>query len=157
MTNQSIRKAGKVLCCPVCGAEFYKKRAELRAVNYCSRKCSATANYALAGVNRGRRRSPGTEFQKGIRPHNWTTVGDVRIRQRHNRHDAPRAWVKVAEPNVWRERARVVYESAYGAVPRGMVIHHINGDSLDDRLENLQALTRAQHAAVHATPPNKSI
>lgn len=29
------------------------------------------------------------------------------------------------------------------------VVHHLNGDHTDDRLENLQVVTRAQHIAIH--------
>jgi hypothetical protein len=29
------------------------------------------------------------------------------------------------------------------------VVHHINGDPTDDRLENLQVLSRAEHLALH--------
>jgi hypothetical protein len=29
------------------------------------------------------------------------------------------------------------------------VVHHINGDSTDDRLENLQVLSRSEHTAIH--------
>ena len=31
------------------------------------------------------------------------------------------------------------------------VIHHINGDSFDDRIENLQKLMRSKHSSLHAT------
>lgn len=29
------------------------------------------------------------------------------------------------------------------------VVHHINGDKTDDRIENLEVLTRAEHIEVH--------
>lgn len=29
------------------------------------------------------------------------------------------------------------------------IVHHVNGDPTDDRLENLQILTRAEHVALH--------
>lgn len=29
------------------------------------------------------------------------------------------------------------------------VVHHINGDRSDDRIENLQVVTRAEHLAIH--------
>lgn len=29
------------------------------------------------------------------------------------------------------------------------IVHHVNGDGSDDRVENLQIVTRAEHAAIH--------
>lgn len=57
--------------------------------------------------------------------------------------------MKVAEPNVWKMRAVLVWEEAHGPVPKGYVVHHENRDSLDDRLENLRLLTRADHLREH--------
>ena len=33
---------------------------------------------------------------------------------------------------------RVIWEHHFGEIPKGMIIHHINGDSKDNRIENLQ-------------------
>lgn len=132
--------------CPVCGRQFKRKLAEARAVNYCSRSCSAKANMTLPGIQKGEHLSPGTQFVRGQIPENWQPVGSVRIRTHRGRQ---RAWVKVEEPNRWRLRAVVVWETARGPVPGGSVVHHRNRDALDDRLENLQALTRAQHLEEH--------
>ena len=145
------------LTCPVCASPFTRKPAEIRPTNCCSVRCSTKLNYKLHGVNKGKQRSPSTQFVSGARPTNLLPVGSVTTRVRHKRRGDTRAWVKVAEPNVWRERAVVVWESVNGPRPRGLVIHHINGDPLDDRPENLVALTRAEHVAVHATTsPNMS-
>lgn len=142
--------------CPVCGTTFNRKPAEVREVNYCSVSCSATANMTLMPIPKGERRGVASEFAAGARPGNHLPVGSVRIRTRHKRNGDRRAFVKVSEPNVWRERAVVVWEAVNGPRARGSVIHHINHDSLDDRLENLEALTRSEHAAVHALSPNMS-
>jgi len=42
---------------------------------------------------------------------------------------------------------RLVWEAAHGKLPDGWVVHHINGEKLDNRLENLIALPRKKHNA----------
>ena len=45
----------------------------------------------------------------------------------------------------WRRLARVVWARLVGPIPSGHVIIHLNGDSSDCRLENLQCLSRAEN------------
>lgn len=99
-------------------------------------------------IKAGQRLSPATEFTPGQEAHNRLPVGAVTIRcETHTGLD--RAWIKTAEPNVWRKRAVVVWEAVNGEVPRGSVVHHRDRDSLHDAIENLQALTRKEHADEH--------
>lgn len=76
-------------------------------------------------------------------------VGTMRIRTRHKRGGVQRAYVKMAEPNTWTLRARVVWETAHGPVPRGKGIHHRDGDTLNDALENLELVSKARHIDLH--------
>ncbi len=46
-------------------------------------------------------------------------------------------------------RARWVWEQANGKLPWGSIIHHVNHDPSDDRLENLMAVTRVEHNKIH--------
>lgn len=97
---------------------------------------------------KGLRLSPQTEFKKGQKGINWLPVGSVRVR-RDKGKGQPRAYIKVAEPNIWKLRAVLVWEKENGPVPKGFVVHHKNENSLEDVIENLCALTRAQHLMAH--------
>lgn len=96
----------------------------------------------------GQHASSKTEFKKGQSAHNRLPIGAVSIRIESNTK-LPRAWIKVAEPNVWKKRAIVVWEGENGPVPAGFVIHHQDRDSLNDDISNLQLLSRSAHRKEH--------
>jgi len=77
-------------------------------------------------------------FSKGLcRPHYRTTTGFY-LRKRHNGRREP--------------MHRIVWMLAHGPIPKGSVIHHRNGDTRDNRLPNLELLTRAEHARLLSHP-----
>jgi len=38
--------------------------------------------------------------------------------------------------------SREIWQEAHGPIPKGWLIHHLNGDTGDNRLENLAAVPR---------------
>ena len=53
-------------------------------------------------------------------------------------------------PKIGSERAhRVIWELANGPIPDGHVVHHRNGDIMDNQIENLELMTRAEHNRHH--------
>jgi hypothetical protein len=103
---------------------------------------------------KGMHLSPASEFPRGHRPANKLPVGSVT--ERPDKNGAVRAWVKVAEPNVWRLRAVVVWEATHGPLPKGRLVHHRDRNPLNDEPSNLEALTRAEHVKEHLTDADRS-
>lgn len=105
----------------------------------------ATWNAGMKGIHL----SPASEFKKGCVSLTKMPLGTVVIRTRHKRRGEQRAFVKVGEPNKWLLRAHYVWIAAHGPIPRGMVIHHIDRDKLNDDLANLSLESKASHMIEH--------
>lgn len=55
-----------------------------------------------------------------------------------------------ADKNGYVLEHRLVMEEHIGRpIPREMVVHHRNGNKLDNRIENLCIMTRAEHTSLH--------
>ena len=47
----------------------------------------------------------------------------------------------------WQLEHRAIFEKAYGYLPEA--VHHIDGNSLNNALENLEGMTNSEHVALH--------
>ena len=72
-----------------------------------------------------------TWFKKGQKTHNQVSVGTEIIDSDGYRK------VKIAEPNVWKFKHRLVWEQYRGEIPAGKMITFINGDRKDCSIDNL--------------------
>lgn len=81
-----------------------------------------------------------TQFKPGNIPHNYKPVGSERITCDGY------VEVKIADPNKWRLKHRVVWEEHNGPVPRGYSIIFKDGDRTNCTIDNLIMLTRDEHA-----------
>jgi len=50
----------------------------------------------------------------------------------------------------WRMEHVLVWEAQHGPIPRGNELHHVNGDKLDNCIENLRLVTRLEHKRIHS-------
>jgi len=99
----------------------------------------------------GMKASRRTQFKKGQIPHNGgTPIGTERLRQRQGARAGEKCvWVKIAEPNKWREKHRLVWEAAHGPISKGHVIRHIDNDATNNELSNLFLLSLAEHVVLN--------
>ncbi len=53
------------------------------------------------------------------------------------------------EGNMGKLLHRLIFEKYFGKIPKGYIIHHKNGDKLDNCLFNLQLMSHEEHSSYH--------
>lgn len=76
------------------------------------------------------------QFKKGSKPPNWVPVGTIR----YTTDGYPK--IKIAEPNIWKQMHRKVWEEHYGPIPRGHAVVFLNGDKTNWDISNLACLSK---------------
>lgn len=85
---------------------------------------------------KGIERSSVTRFKKGVLPKNTKPVGYESVR------GCRYIWVKIAEPNVFKEKHRVIWEQHNGKPPKGFNVQFKDGNPLNCTIENLYLISR---------------
>ena len=90
----------------------------------------------LTGANK-------TSFKKGQQALNYRPIGSERIcRDGYTE-------IKVADPNKWKLKHRLIWEEANGPVPKGYALIFGDGDKRNIKLDNLLLVSRAQLARLN--------
>lgn len=75
-----------------------------------------------------------TCFKNGNIPKNHKVVGKERVIE-------GKVQIKIAEPNVWEYKHRVIYKQYYGEIPDGMNVIFADGNKFNFELDNLLLVT----------------
>jgi len=121
--------------CAICGKIMDVQPSVINRKKYCSLLCAKIAW-------KGKRRSPRTEFYKGMRGTRWNdgTTHNKGYRFRMcPEHPRANSNGYVADHILAWERANAKL------LPNGWCVHHLNGVKDDNRPENLVAMPRKHH------------
>lgn len=93
-----------------------------------------------------------TQFKRGHSRTPSSNVGDITVRT--DRSGVKRRWIKVSNTgnpqSRWKPFAAYLWEKIRGPIPEGLLVHHLDGDSMNDTLSNYALITRAKHASAHS-------
>ncbi|HUS74316.1 MAG TPA: HNH endonuclease [Sedimentisphaerales bacterium] len=105
----------------------------------CFKKGHKTWNKNVKGMHY----SPATEFKKGHLPANHQEVGAVLVKSKNGKqYRRIKISGKDQGKHRWISYAQYLWEKENGPIPKGKLVAHINGDSMDDGPENLVMVDR---------------
>lgn len=124
--------------CNQCSSEFWIRDSKNRPSKFCGRECYE--KYASLNPNKG-------TFQKNHKLNLEYPIGEITVRSM-GRNEVSRRFIKISEYE-WQHYAMWLWIENFGRVIPGDKVHHLNGIHLDDRIENLIALPKEDHASWH--------
>jgi hypothetical protein len=83
-----------------------------------------------------------TQFKGGHIPYNHMPVGSEKTK------GDGYVWVKIKDPNTWKQKHHLLWGSVYGNLPEGYVLIFLDGNRKNISLENLLLVTRGQLAVM---------
>lgn len=132
------------------GLESSREKIQRTGYEASKSPASIAARFQKGSVplNKGKKVSPEiyskmqpTMFKKGQTPLNHRDVGSERV------NVYGYIEIKVAEPNRWRLKHRIIWEQVNGTIPRGYNVQFKNHNPLDCRIENLYLISKAEQMA----------
>jgi hypothetical protein len=95
-------------------------------------------------INKGKKGMPShpnmiaTQFKKGVKPRNWLPVGSERI------NTDGYVDIKIAEPNKWKGKHKIIWEEHHGAIPEGHVVIFGDRNRHNFDIDNLILVSKKQ-------------
>ena len=147
-----LSKSAEYLASPAAGRV---RRGERRAVATEFKPGHPPANKGLRRPGWAPGRMAQTQFRPDQAPHNTVPIGTEVVRSDGY------VWVKRWDDRTparlnWTSKHQAVYEAAHGPIPDGHIVRFRNADRTNIALENLECVSRAEHAAtkgLHSLPP----
>lgn len=132
---------GKYKKCKRCLKEFHVYPYQLKAKQFCSRKCANISNASKNSSSKKAEKNP----MYGRRPWNYkggtyTKSGSRNVRYR---------LIYVNGKQI-REHVHIMQTQLGRKLKLNEVVHHKNGNGLDNRIENLELMTKSQHSKYHS-------
>ena len=63
------------------------------------------------------------------------------------------AYIYTKDTKIHKALHREIWKDAFGEIPKGCVIHHKDGNSLNNKLSNLKCMSRGEHQSYHMQKP----
>jgi hypothetical protein len=84
-----------------------------------------------------------TQFKKGHKPWNYMPVGSERV------NGDGYVDIKIADPNKWKPKHHIIWEKAYGQIPKGYAVIFGDGNRFNFDINNLILVSRGQLALLN--------
>jgi endogenous inhibitor of DNA gyrase (YacG/DUF329 family) len=176
-SGASRRSKRRPLKCEHCGKVFTVQPAFQDKRRFCSDECKRAGLRGVAHQNFGKRKYPdpivcaqcGTSFavkhgkyyakfcsrlcaQRYMADGNHPTAKPIGTRKLHIANKGKyKTWLIRAPSGRWVLEHRLLTEEELGRkLKRSEIVHHKNGNSLDNRRENRQVMTQVEHLQLHA-------
>jgi hypothetical protein len=72
-----------------------------------------------------------TMFKEGRTPFNYDQLGTEKVK------GDGYIWIKIAEPNIWKQKHRCIYEAVHGSIAQGKRIMFADGNNRNFDIDNL--------------------
>ena len=141
--------------CQKCGKVFHRKPSQVAkyALHYCSRECrTVKVQCTCHTCGRTFMRIPSRVQKSGGRfcSGSCARQGPNSARWNGGRWIATNGYVIRTIPGRGRiTEHRWVWEQAYGPIPDGYVVHHVDGNRQNNDLSNLTLMTPSDHSQLH--------